>query len=63
MRGLLEFRSRLSRGWAFQDSQGYTEKPCLEKEGKKKKKVILAVLEAEAGEAPVQSGAGRGGAT
>ena len=37
MRGLLEFRSRLSRGWAFQDSQGYTEKPCLEKEGGKKR--------------------------
>jgi hypothetical protein len=24
--------------WKFQDSQGYTEKPCLEKKKKKKKK-------------------------
>jgi hypothetical protein len=25
----------------FQDSQGYTEKPCLEKPKKKKKKVLI----------------------
>jgi hypothetical protein len=30
----------------FQDSQGYTEKPCLEKTKKKKKKKILAVSSA-----------------
>jgi hypothetical protein len=37
-------RSKISQAWwpglqsEFQDSQGYTEKPCLEKPKKKKKK-------------------------
>ena len=37
---LSEFKASLFYKSEFQDSQGYTEKPCLEKEKAKTKKVV-----------------------
>jgi hypothetical protein len=39
-RQISEFEDSLVYKSEFQDSQGYTEKPCLEKPKKKKKKNI-----------------------
>ena len=36
-RQISEFEARLVYSSEFQDSQGYTEKPCLEKKKKKRK--------------------------
>jgi hypothetical protein len=36
-RQISEFEARLVYSSEFQDSQGYTEKPCLEKKKKQKK--------------------------
>jgi hypothetical protein len=43
-RQISEFEASLVYKVRFQDSQGYTEKPCLEKPKKKKKKKRVAVV-------------------
>jgi hypothetical protein len=45
-RPISEFEASLEPGLQseFQDSQGYTEKPCLEKPKKKKKKTKIIII-------------------